>query len=120
MGAATKLTAVLYCNEQWSAADGGQLKILDEKGGCWRAVTPQAGRLILFLVKDCLHKVEPCYATRFAITNWWLEPNYRPGQRNDITVTVRSVHESGPQRYALLPDGAAREVQRGLNAMRRR
>ena len=59
---ATKLTAVLYCNEQWSAADGGKLKLLDERGGCWRSVTPAPGRLILFLVKDCLHKVEPCYA----------------------------------------------------------
>ena len=119
VGAATKLTAVLYCNEHWRAEDGGQLRILDERGGCWRSVTPHAGRLILFLVKDCLHKVEPCHATRFALTNWWIEPNYKPGQRQDISVCVRSAHKSGPQRYAVLYDSARHDVLRGLSSMQR-
>ena len=120
MSEATKLTAVLYCNQNWRAEAGGQLRILDEKGGCWRSVTPHAGRLILFLVKDCLHKVEPCHATRFALTNWWMQPNYRPGQVADVSVTVRSVHESGPQRYAMLPENAKYDVLRGLDTLQRR
>ena len=73
---------------------------------------------MLFLVKNCLHKVEPAYATRFALTNWWLEPNYKPGQRTDVSISVRTAHTSGPQRYAVLPDDARHDVVRGLDKMR--
>ena len=117
---ATKLTAVLYCNERWEPAAGGQLRLLDEARGCWRAVTPHAGRLVLFLVDGCLHKVMPCHATRFALTNWWLEPNYRPGDPTDVSVTVRSAHQSGPQRYERVAPTAARDTLRALDAMARR
>lgn len=114
---ATKLTAVLYLNEGWREEDGGQLRILDERHGCWRSVTPHAGRIILFLVKDCLHKVEPSRAMRFALTNWWMEPNYRPGQVADTTVTVRSAFESGPRRYEVLQEDVKHEVVRALASM---
>lgn len=119
IGAATKLTAVLYCNEEWRAEDGGRLHILDERGGCWRCVTPLAGRLILFLVEGCLHKVEPCHATRFALTNWWMEPTHRPGPgQTGISATVRAAYERGdPRRYERHEEGARCEVVRGLAAI---
>lgn len=118
---ATKLTAVLYCNEGWRAEDGGKLQLLDERAACWRSVTPHAGRLVFFLVKGQLHKVEPCYAPRFALTNWWMEPNYKPGQPRDMTVSVRSVYTTSgdPRRYERLPPKAAQEVLHGLTAIDR-
>ena len=83
-------------------------------------MAPHAGRLVLFLVDGCLHKVEPCFATRFALTNWWLEPNFAPGQPTDVSVSIRSVHTTPPLRYAVLPPSAPRDVMAGLEAMRAR
>ena len=56
--------------------------------------------------------------TRFALTNWWMQPNQRPGAPTDLSVCVRSAHKSGPRRYAAVPPNLAREVVRGLAELR--
>ena len=98
--------------------------ILDERSGCWRAVTPHAGRLVLFLCDGCLHKVEPCMSERYAITAWWCQPNISKREvevatRPNRTITVRTAHASGPRRFEGLPDGAAQHVVRQLEQFRR-
>ena len=115
LGEACKLTSILYCNEGWREADGGRLHLLDEANGCWRTVAPSAGRLLLFRVAGCLHKVEPCHAERFAITAWWCEPNSIPEGQPRRTVTIR-VANKGPQRFEALADDARHEARRRLEA----
>lgn len=74
-----KLTAILYVNEGWNPEDDGRLMMYDSGGfsvdgpglgseKCWRCVYPRAGRLVLFRSDFVLHKVNPTYATRYAVT----------------------------------------------------
>ena len=50
----------------------------------------------------------PCHATRFALTNWWLEPNFRPGQRTDISVSAKREKRAVP----FIVTSCVREVER--------
>lgn len=43
-----KLSAVLYCNEGWQPADGGEEVLLDACGANWHSVPPAADTLLLF------------------------------------------------------------------------
>lgn len=74
-----KLTAILYVNEDWDVAHDGRLMLYDSGGfslsapgagreRCWRCVYPRAGRLVLFRSDQVLHKVNPTWGTRYAIT----------------------------------------------------
>ena len=65
---------IAYINANWRAAEhGGALMLLDERPGdpSWRAVEPLAGRIAIFLSESVLHKVEPTYRTRYALTKFW-------------------------------------------------
>lgn len=75
-----KLTAILYLNEGWRADDDGRLMMYDAGGfspshgpgaKCWRTVAPLAGRLVLFRSDFVLHKVNPTWARRFALTMFY-------------------------------------------------
>ena len=89
--------------------------MLDEPGGCWRAVTPQAGRVVFFACETTLHKVEPCYRERFALTAWWNQPNGECAN----TITIKAAIPSGPGRYAMVPESAKHDVLSALRALRR-
>lgn len=72
-----KLTAICYANPDWRPEDGGQLLMLDERGGasrCWRSVEPIAGRVVFFRSEIILHKVSPSFSKRFATTCFWFTP----------------------------------------------
>ena len=77
------VTAVLYLNTQWSAADGGALRIW--AGGARGAATapstvePRAGTLVLFWSHRVPHEVAPAATTRFALSLWMcVDPEQQP------------------------------------------
>lgn len=67
-----QVTAILYLNEQWQPADGGQLRIfLNEQSGETLEVLPQKGTLVTFLSADYWHEVLPAQRDRLSITGWF-------------------------------------------------
>jgi SM-20-related protein len=68
-----KITCILYLNETWEEADGGQLRMyLDTKETeAFVDVLPQGGRLVVFVSSDFLHEVLPAERERLSITGWF-------------------------------------------------
>jgi SM-20-related protein len=66
---ARRVTAILYLNRSWRAADGGCLRVhtSDEP----RDIEPRGGRLVVFLSDRVLHEVLPGRVTRHAATAWF-------------------------------------------------
>jgi SM-20-related protein len=65
-----ELSLVLYLNEAWSAADGGQLRIF-ERDGDYRDIAPQGGRLVCFRTPQREHGVLPASRDRFSLSGWF-------------------------------------------------
>lgn len=64
------ISCVLYLNENWKEADGGQLKLYLEEGE--KLVEPLARRLVLFKSATLWHEVLPTKSGRDSITGWML------------------------------------------------
>jgi SM-20-related protein len=67
------LTAILYLNEDWTDADGGQLRIFtdDEDETRYVEIPPLGGQLVTFLSARFLHEVLPARRDRVSITGWF-------------------------------------------------
>ncbi|MCC5797710.1 MAG: 2OG-Fe(II) oxygenase [Methylophaga sp.] len=66
------LTTVLYLNQDWQAADGGQLVIYDKDSDqVISIVMPEMGTLVVFLSEDFPHEVLACKRDRYSITGWF-------------------------------------------------
>jgi SM-20-related protein len=65
-----KVSLVLYLNEGWTAAAGGELRIFDA-AGCHRDIEPIAGRLVCFLTPGREHAVLPTLCDRLSISGWF-------------------------------------------------
>ena len=67
------VTTTLYLNDNWQAADGGQLRLyLDETDPQrYLDVQPEAGTLVTFLSARFLHEVLPAARERLSITGWF-------------------------------------------------
>lgn len=64
-----RLTAIVYLNPGWSAADGGQLRaFLGERPV---EIAPELDRLVVFLSERIEHEVLPTRAPRLALTAWF-------------------------------------------------
>lgn len=70
---ARKLSVVLYLNENWQKADGGELVIYNQSGDELTRVTPEGGTLVLFLSEDFPHEVLPALRERRSLTGWFLD-----------------------------------------------
>lgn len=68
-GSARIVSFVFYLNEEWTEADGGQLRIFTEDS--YNDVLPAAGRLAVFL-SEKEHEVLPTHRVRNSITGWML------------------------------------------------
>lgn len=68
-----KITCILYLNEAWQEADGGQLRMYmgTKETGEFIDILPQGGRLVVFVSSDFLHEVLPSKRERIAITGWF-------------------------------------------------
>jgi SM-20-related protein len=67
------VTVILYLNESWTEADGGQLRMyFPQEDGSERVedVLPLGGRLVVFLSEEIPHEVLPTQKERISITGW--------------------------------------------------
>jgi hypothetical protein len=73
------VTAILYTSDGWSEEHGGRLHMLDESRQCWWALPPRADTVVLFRSDRVLHKVEACFAPRYALTRFFVRegPEYQ-------------------------------------------
>ena len=65
-----QVSLVLYLNEGWTPAAGGELRIYDAAGG-HRDIEPIAGRLACFLTPDREHAVLATRHDRLSISGWF-------------------------------------------------
>jgi SM-20-related protein len=63
------LSCVLYLNDAWSSADGGQLRL--HLANTVRDVMPHGGTLVVFLSEAFDHEVLPASRDRVSLTGWF-------------------------------------------------
>ena len=70
---ARRVTCTLYLNEDWQAADGGQLRIYTDPDDPrhYEDILPLGGTLVTFLSARFLHEVLPAQRSRLSITGWF-------------------------------------------------
>lgn len=67
-----KLSCVLYLNENWTAQEGGALRVyVNGDGAEFEDVLPQGGRLVAFLSDRFAHEVLPSTRERLSIAGWF-------------------------------------------------
>lgn len=67
------VTVILYLNESWTEADGGQLRMYfpqEDRSERVEDVLPIGGRLVVFLSEEIPHEVMPTQKERISITGW--------------------------------------------------
>ncbi len=71
--AARKITFILYLNKQWSAENGGTLKVFSDQdeSKLIKEIEPIWGRLVLFRSEIFPHEVSKCFAPRRSLTGWF-------------------------------------------------
>jgi SM-20-related protein len=72
------LSVVVYLNQNWSAADGGELVIYDNKlpfspvvDNKKVTVIPGFGTIVVFLSEEFVHEVLPAKRDRYSIAGWF-------------------------------------------------
>ncbi|NQY47741.1 MAG: 2OG-Fe(II) oxygenase [Colwellia sp.] len=72
------LSVVVYLNQHWSAADGGELVIYDDKSPDSSVVDqniitviPNFGTVVVFLSEEFPHEVLPARRDRYSIAGWF-------------------------------------------------
>jgi SM-20-related protein len=65
-----QVSLVLYLNEGWTPAVGGELRIFDTADG-YRDIEPIAGRLVSFLTPGREHAVLPTQSDRLSVSGWF-------------------------------------------------
>jgi SM-20-related protein len=65
-----RVSLVLYLNEGWAPAAGGELRIFDAADG-HRDIEPIAGRLVCFLTPGREHAVLPTQGDRLSVSGWF-------------------------------------------------
>lgn len=70
---ARQLSCILYLNRDWTAEDGGQLRIFidPQDPEAHVEVLPEGGRLVCFLSARFLHEVLPSRRERLSLTGWF-------------------------------------------------
>lgn len=67
-GSARLITVILYLNQAWQPADGGELRLyLDDQT---LDIAPEPGKLVLFLSERFEHEVLPTQHERLSLTGW--------------------------------------------------
>jgi SM-20-related protein len=67
-----KISFVLYLNKDWQPEHDGELILFDEKNSEQETqrITPEFGRLVLFLSDQIYHQVNFTKQERFSVTGW--------------------------------------------------
>jgi SM-20-related protein len=68
------LSVIIYLNQNWTPADGGNLIIYNQENNIEVPITiaPVAGRLVCFKSEKLDHEVTPTFKERLSITGWFL------------------------------------------------
>lgn len=67
-----RITTICYLNEDWTATDGGSLRLFVD--GDTVEILPEAGRMVVFLSDQLEHQVMPTERDRSALTAWYRGP----------------------------------------------
>lgn len=65
-----QVSLVLYLNQRWAPAAGGELRIFDAAGG-HRDIEPVGGRLVCFVTPGREHEVLPARRDRLSVSGWF-------------------------------------------------
>lgn len=67
------VSLVLYLNEGWESGDGGELQVFNREspGEICGRVSPEAGRVALFMSEEVPHEVLPASRSRHSIACWF-------------------------------------------------
>ncbi|KEF32251.1 SM-20-related protein [Marinobacter nitratireducens] len=67
------VSLVLYLNDDWNAGDGGALQVFnrDNDNEVCGVVTPEMGRMVVFLSEEVPHEVLPANRTRYSLACWF-------------------------------------------------
>ncbi len=68
------LTCILYLNQDWQDADGGQLRMYLDSGST--DISPTAGTLVAFLSSRYWHEVLPARRERLSMTGWFKQRDH--------------------------------------------
>lgn len=66
-----KLSIITYLNTEWTAEQGGQLRMYPENGSV--DILPLAGRMVCFRSDALEHEVLPSTKERMSVTGWMLD-----------------------------------------------
>jgi SM-20-related protein len=67
------VSVVLYLNEGWHTTDGGELQVFNRDSDleiCGR-VSPELGRMAVFMSEESPHEVLPANRTRYSVACWF-------------------------------------------------
>ncbi|HEY9101374.1 2OG-Fe(II) oxygenase [Chitinimonas sp.] len=69
---ARTVSVVLYLNQDWVVGNGGELRIWTnpDQPAHYVDISPQGGRLVLFLSERFWHEVLPAQQPRWSLTGW--------------------------------------------------
>lgn len=67
-GSARLVTVILYLNQAWQPQDGGELRFYVNDN--FIDITPEAGKLVLFLSENFEHEILPTEQERLSLTGW--------------------------------------------------
>ena len=76
-GAERVLSVLLYLNEDWSAEDGGALRLYTDAGTL--EVLPEGGTLVIFESARFEHEVRPAGRERLSVAGWFRRRARFPG-----------------------------------------
>ncbi|KAA1175069.1 2OG-Fe(II) oxygenase [Marinobacter salinexigens] len=67
------VSLVLYLNEGWQSGDGGALQVFnrDNENEVCGVVTPEMGRMVIFMSEEVPHEVLPANRTRYSVACWF-------------------------------------------------
>jgi SM-20-related protein len=67
---ARKVSVILYLNQNWQRADGGELRVY-KKDGTYVEVNPIGGTLVCFMSQESEHEVMPSFRVRSSFVGWY-------------------------------------------------
>jgi SM-20-related protein len=66
-----KISTVLYLNQGWDKSAGGELLLYDKEGCVLQTITPDYGKVVIFLSEVFPHEVKPATRDRLSIAGWF-------------------------------------------------
>lgn len=72
-----QVSSILYLNQNWQAEDEGELRLY-LNADTYQDISPQGGKLVLFLSERFWHEVLPANRQRISLTGWFRKRSGHP------------------------------------------